>query len=72
MKGGQGDQAARSPQAQPAPDGSTRRADDPMVGRYATLGLQKSLKPRNTLYTLASEPSPSVVGTATHTGLKHS
>ena len=30
----------------------------PMVGRYAPLGFQKSLKPRNTLYTLPSEPQP--------------
>ena len=29
-----------------------------MVGRYAPLGFQKSLKPRNTLYTLPSEPQP--------------
>ena len=27
-------------------------------GRYAPLGFQKSLKPRNTLYTLPSEPQP--------------
>ena len=30
----------------------------PMVGRYAPLGFQKSLKPRNTLYTWPSEPQP--------------
>ena len=30
----------------------------PVVGRYAPLGSQKSLKPRNTLYTLPSEPQP--------------
>ena len=29
-----------------------------MVGRYAPLGLQKSLEPRNTLHTLPSEPQP--------------
>ena len=30
----------------------------PLVGRYAPLGLQKSLKPRSTLYTLPTEPQP--------------
>ena len=29
-----------------------------IVGRYAPLGFQKYLKPRNTLYTLPSEPQP--------------
>ena len=36
---------------------STRRCC-PMVGRYAPLGFLKSLKPRNTLYMLPSEPQP--------------
>ena len=35
-----------------------RGAERPMVGRYALLGFQKSLEPRNTLYTLPSEPQP--------------
>ena len=38
--------------------GSFYRSRCPLVGRYAPLGFQKSLKPRNTLYTLPSEPQP--------------
>jgi len=33
-----------------------RGGQSPKVGRYAALDLQKSLKPRNTLYTLPTEP----------------
>jgi hypothetical protein len=34
------------------------RPDDAELGRYALLGFQKSLKPREALYTLPSEPAP--------------
>ena len=38
--------------------GQARCCRCPMVRRYAPLGFQKSLKPRNMLYTLPSEPQP--------------
>ena len=37
----------------------THTSDAAMVGRHASLGFQKFLKPRNTLYTSPSEPTPS-------------